>query len=173
MTCVLTSYCVESEPAFFVWPAAVSIVSWLHTECSLNKPGMHGTTRHSRRVMRNEDFITFSHHTVNKSEQGFVVWLAAIALCLDFILSVTWASLVWYDCKITWNLSSPTWNSVQKRTENFSSMTLSVPFFSVRLIFFSCKFLQKRKSLPRVTQQCVTRSWRYNTFWRKSRFPQN
>ena len=37
----------------------------------------------------------------------------------------------------TWNLSSDTWNSVQNSTENFSSITLSVPFFSVLLILFS------------------------------------
>ena len=38
----------------------------------------------------------------------------------------------------------PTVKSVQKHTENFSSMTLSVPRFSVRRILFSCRFLHGR-----------------------------
>ena len=43
--------------------------------------------------------------------------------------------------------------SVQKQTENFSSMTLSVPFFSVRLIFFNWRFLNKKYFIQLRTQK--------------------
>ena len=47
----------------------------------------------------------------------------------------------------TWNTSSPppTENFDWNKSENFSSMTDSVPFFSARLIFLNCMFLYKAK----------------------------
>lgn len=39
---------------------------------------------------------------------------------------------------LTFNCISPVWNRDWNKRANFSSMTLSVPFFSARLIFFNC-----------------------------------
>lgn len=51
---------------------------------------------------------------------------------------------------------SPVWNFDWKRRANFSSMTLSVPFFSARLIFFNCMFLKVVKIVQLVLCQLLT-----------------